>query len=187
MNCGGLAIQKFPQPPFIKGRLDASGGGFIATVNISTTQIGFLYESINQGMVLLRYLLILFVTLLIGLAGDITVAGQVRFLTKTQYDARITMHLFVKLRDGFNNDTVTIRVNGKEVYRKSGVSTDLTISFADTVEVPVKESLVKLEVAVEGRQLETKEIRVQETPFVDVWIIGKKMELRESKEEVPML
>lgn len=97
------------------------------------------------------------------------------------------MRLFVKLRDGFSNDTVTIRVNGKEVYRKSEVSTDLTISFADAVEVPVEESIVNLEVAVEGGQVETKEVRVQETPFVDVWIIEGKMELRESKEEVPML
>ena len=40
------------------------------------------------------------------------------------------MRLSVKLRDGFSNDTVTIKVNEKEVYRKSGVGTDLTISFA---------------------------------------------------------
>lgn len=97
------------------------------------------------------------------------------------------MILHVKLRDGFSNDTVTIIVNGKEVYRKSGVSTDLTISFADAVEVPVEESVVKLEVAVEGGQREEKEIRVRETPFVDVWFIEGTMELRESKDEVPML
>ena len=97
------------------------------------------------------------------------------------------MRLFVKLRDGFSNDTVTIKVNGKEVYRKSEVSTDLTISFADAVEVPVEQSVVQLEVAVEGGQTRTKEVRVRETPFVDVWIIDGKMELRESKEEVPLL
>jgi hypothetical protein len=97
------------------------------------------------------------------------------------------MPLFVKLRDGFNNNTVTVEVNEKEVYRKSGVSTDLTISFADAVEVPVEESIVKLKVRVEGGQTQTKEIRVQETPFVDVWILGGKMELLASKEEMPML
>lgn len=97
------------------------------------------------------------------------------------------MRLFVKLRDGFSNDTVTIRVNGKEVYRKSGVNTDLTISFADGMEIPVEKSLVKLEVAVEGGQTMTKDVSVGETPFVDVWIIEGKMELRESKNEVPML
>lgn len=97
------------------------------------------------------------------------------------------MQLHVKLRDGFNNDTVSITVNEKEVYRKSGVTTDLTISFADAVEVLVEESVVKLGVAVEGGQSEQKEIRVRETPFVDVWFIEGKMELRGSKDEVPML
>lgn len=97
------------------------------------------------------------------------------------------MRLRIKLRDGFSNDTVTITVNETEVYRKSGVSTDLTISLADIVEVPVEESIIKLRVAVEGGQTETKEIRVRETPFVDVWIIEGKMELRESEEDIPML
>jgi hypothetical protein len=97
------------------------------------------------------------------------------------------MRLSVKLRDGFSNDTVTIKVNGKEVYRKSGVSTDLTISFADAMEVTVEQSRIKLEVTVEGGPMATKEVRVHETPFVDVWVIEGKMELRESKEEVPMV
>jgi len=97
------------------------------------------------------------------------------------------MRLSVKLRDGFNDDTVSITVNGKEVYRKSGVNTDLTISFADAVAVPVKNSPVTLEVAVEGRQREQKEINVRATPFVEVWCTAGGMELRASKEEVPML
>jgi hypothetical protein len=138
-------------------------------------------------LIFLRHLLIIFVPLLIGLACDSDVAGQSGVLAQAQDDTRTIMRLFVKLRDGFSNDTVSIKVNGKEVYRKSAVSTDLTISFADAVDVPVEESVIKLEVAVEGGQMEQKEIRVQETPFVDVWIIEGKMELRESKEEVPML
>jgi len=97
------------------------------------------------------------------------------------------MRLHIKLRDGFSDDTVSIKVNGKEVYRKSGVSTDLSISFADAVEVPVEESVIKLEVAVEGGQSAEKEIRVRETPFVDVWFIEGQMKLIPSKDEVPML
>jgi hypothetical protein len=58
------------------------------------------------------------------------------------------MQLSVKLRDGFKNDTVTITVNGKEVYRESGVTTNLTISFADAVEIPVQEPIVRLGVAI---------------------------------------
>ncbi len=97
------------------------------------------------------------------------------------------MQLHVKLRDGFNNDIVSITVNEKEVYRKSGVTTDLTISFADAVEVLVEDSVVKLGVTVEGGQSEQQKIRVRETPFVDVWFIEGKMEFRVSKDEVPIL
>lgn len=97
------------------------------------------------------------------------------------------MKLSVKLRDGFNDDKVSIKVDGREVYSESGVSTDLSVSFADAVEISVEQSVIKLEVAVEGGETEEKEIRVEDTPFVDVWRTGQKMELRESRNEVPML
>jgi hypothetical protein len=97
------------------------------------------------------------------------------------------MDLTIKLRDGFANDSVTITVNGKEVYRKSGVRTNLAISFADVVEVPVQEPIVKLGVAIAGGQQATEEIRVRETPFVDVWVVEGEMVLRASAEETPML
>lgn len=97
------------------------------------------------------------------------------------------MKLSVKLRDGFNDDKVSIKVDGREVYSESGVSTDLSASFADAVEISVEQPVVKLEVAVEGGETEEKEIRVEDTPFVDVWRTDQKMELRESQNEVPML
>ena len=97
------------------------------------------------------------------------------------------MLLHIKLRDGFTNDTVSIMVNEKEVYRKSGVSTNLTISFADAVDVPVETAVVKLVVSVESAQRGEKIIQVRDTPFVDVWLTEGRMELRESSDEVPML
>ena len=97
------------------------------------------------------------------------------------------MYLHIKLRDGFSDDTVSIKLNGKEIYLKSGIQTDLSISFADAITVPVEESNNRLEVAIKGGQRAQKEICVQETPFVEVWLIAGKMELRESKDEIPML
>ncbi len=97
------------------------------------------------------------------------------------------MHLFIKLRDGFNHDTVTIRVNDREVYHQSEVTTDLTISFADSLEVLVEDTVAKVEVVVEGGLTGTNEVLVQETPYLDVWIIEGKMELIASHEETPML
>lgn len=97
------------------------------------------------------------------------------------------MQLTIKLRDGFKNDTVIMKADGKELYRKSGVTTDLSISFADALEITTTEASVKLEVAVAGGQTKSTEINVEETPFVEVWITEGKMELRASKVEVPML
>jgi hypothetical protein len=131
-------------------------------------------------------MIILVAILAIG-SASIPDRPQAEFFTQYNYQASTTMRLSVKLRDGFSNNTVTVEVNDKEVYRKSGVTTDLTISFADAVEIPVEESTVKLKVAVEGGETKTKEVRVQETPFVDVWIIEGKMEFLSSKEETPML
>jgi len=97
------------------------------------------------------------------------------------------MRLHVRLRDGFQNDTVTIRVNDQEVYRRSGLRTNLAISVADVVEIPVEEATVRLDVAVEGGPLATEEIRVGETPFVDVSVKDGAVELRASAEGIPML
>jgi len=97
------------------------------------------------------------------------------------------MTLHISLRDGFQNDAVTIRVNGKDVYRKSGVTTDLTISFADSVEVPVETGTARVEVAVQGGQHGSAEVRVADTPFVAVQILNGTMEFRTSREQMPML
>jgi hypothetical protein len=97
------------------------------------------------------------------------------------------MTLHVALRDGFRNDTVTITVNGREVYRKTGVTTDLTISFADAVEIPVEGSSARLEVAVDGGPTASVEVRLAETPFVAVWLVEGAMRFQTSKERVPML
>jgi hypothetical protein len=97
------------------------------------------------------------------------------------------MQLNIKLRDGFKNSTVTIWADNKEVYHKSGLSSSLAISYADSVNIPVKQSHIKLVVAVEGGQASTKKVDVSETPFVEIWILDGKMELRTSDQETPML
>jgi len=41
----------------------------------------------------------------------------------------------IDLQDGFKNDTVIIRVNGKEVFRKDNVSTRFQIGYALSVDL----------------------------------------------------
>jgi hypothetical protein len=100
-----------------------------------------------------------------------------------------TMNLRIKLRDGFRDQTVAIRWNGQEVYRKSGVTTDLTISYADAVSVATDGApgMLEVEVAVARGAQASAQIDPGQTPFVDVWIADGKMSLQASAAEQPML
>ena len=54
--------------------------------------------------------------------------------------------LHIALHDGFKDDTVALRVNGEKVFEKSGVTTKLQISYADSCDVDVPAGNVKVEV-----------------------------------------
>ena len=76
------------------------------------------------------------------------------------------MHtLHIALHDGFTDDIVTIRVNGREVFRKSHVRTDLRLSRADGVDVQVDSTKALVEVAVDpGELLKSTEVDLSKTP-----------------------
>lgn len=96
--------------------------------------------------------------------------------------------LRVRLGEGFQNNTVSVRVNGEQVFQKSGVSTDWTISRADSLEVKTDaDATVKLEVSVEGGPSAARDIQPGQTPFVEVRLINGELQLHALGEESPML
>lgn len=97
------------------------------------------------------------------------------------------MLLRVRLGDGFQNNTVSVRIAGKEVYRRAGVSTDWTISRADAIDVPVAAPSVRLEVSVENGPQVVQDIRPAQTPFVEVRLVGGALQLFPLETEPPML
>lgn len=97
------------------------------------------------------------------------------------------MTLRVRLGEGFRNDTVSLRVNGEQVFHKSGVTTDLRIPRADTVDLSIQESAVQLEVRVDGGPSTAQEIRPAETPFVEASLVDGRLELQALPQETPML
>lgn len=97
------------------------------------------------------------------------------------------MQLNVKLRDGFKNSTVAVTVDGKPAYRETGVTSDFSTSTAAVIEVDVSSSKVVLEIRVEGGPAKSQTIQVDQTPFVDVWCMDGRLDIRTSAEEVPML
>jgi hypothetical protein len=62
-----------------------------------------------------------------------------------------TKLLHVALQDGFFNDTVTICINGKELARRSNVTTKTQIGLASVVELQVPPGHASLQVCVAGR------------------------------------
>lgn len=59
--------------------------------------------------------------------------------------------LHVDLREGFNGETVIVRVDGREIYRRSGVETNYSVGLADRMRVEVPEGEVRVEVVLPDR------------------------------------
>ena len=108
-------------------------------------------------------------------------------LVATTENARAVMMLRVRLGDGFQNNTVTVRVDGKEVYHRAGVSTDWGISRADAIEVATEAPTVRLEVSVENGPQVAQDITPGHTPFVEVRLIDGELHLLPLNAEPPMM
>jgi hypothetical protein len=75
----------------------------------------------------------------------------------------------IALQEGFTNDTVSVRVNGTEVARRTDVTTRNQIGFAEAVELDVPEGEVQLELRIESRSVgETTNVHVVGTTYVGV-------------------
>jgi len=61
--------------------------------------------------------------------------------------------LHVALQEGFDNDNVMMRLNEEPIYESVGVTTDLRISRADAVDVPLREGRLRLSVSLPDRDL----------------------------------
>jgi len=97
------------------------------------------------------------------------------------------MSLRVRLGEGFQNNTVSVRVDGDQVFHKAGVSTDWTISRADSVEVKTAEANVQLEVTVENGPRAVQDVQPAQTPFVEVRLVSGELQLLPMDGEPPML
>jgi hypothetical protein len=64
---------------------------------------------------------------------------------------RPRMVIHIALEDGFDGDTVAIRVDGVEAYRGEGVTTRTQISHAASAELEVPDGTARLEIDVPTR------------------------------------
>ena len=90
--------------------------------------------------------------------------------------------LHIALNDGFADDSVAISLDGREVYNKAGVKTDLRISRADGLDTEAPEVGATVEVRARGRSA-TATIDPAETPYLAVNIDAEgRLEIRRSSE-----
>ncbi len=89
--------------------------------------------------------------------------------------------LGIDLQDGFANDSVVVRVGDREVYRRDGVTTNLSISRADGVQVPVSDGPVAVQVDVPSRRLSFHDtLTISGDLHVGVSIEGGRLDVKTS-------
>jgi hypothetical protein len=77
--------------------------------------------------------------------------------------------LHIALHDGFTGQTVSIAVDHREVYRRSGVRTDLRISRADAVDTEAAGPEITVEVTVDpGDQRAVMRVDICATPYLAI-------------------
>lgn len=84
---------------------------------------------------------------------------------------------------GFANDTIILKVNGKEVLKKDDLSTDLRISLAESFTIEVPNGQTKLEITVPTKNLSlSKTIMVDlESKYIGISIINSETKNPELK------
>lgn len=97
----------------------------------------FVLNQMLSGMVSL--------SLILGVYHDSPASESRQIQVNGGQDVSKTL-LHIALQEGFTNDSVVIKVNGKEVFKKSGVNTRYQIGFADSAEAHIDIGTAEVEV-----------------------------------------
>jgi hypothetical protein len=92
------------------------------------------------------------------------------------------MQVHFAFQDGFSNDDVVVRVNGREVVRESGLTgRDPVLPIAAVRDLELAERAGKVQIEVPTRGLARSfDVNFAETPYVGIAIVGGKIALRRS-------
>lgn len=92
------------------------------------------------------------------------------------------MQIQVAFQDGFANDDVVIRVNGREVLREPGLSgRDPLVPVAAVRQIEIEPAAGQVQVDVPTRGLSRGfDVNFRESPYLGVAIVGNEITLRRS-------
>jgi hypothetical protein len=96
--------------------------------------------------------------------------------------------LHIDLRDGFKQDDVILYLGDQEPVRRSGVTTDLSISHAASFEVQASEGPSTLRIEVPKQHVSSStSVDPVETPFVAIFLRDRQISFHKLKQAMPML
>lgn len=97
--------------------------------------------------------------------------------------SEILAMLQMDFQEGFDDDTVLVRLNDKPIYENSGVTTDLRISRADAIEVPLEDGPMRLSISLPDRKMSGSiVVQGKSSIYVGVSVIGDSVEFIVSSE-----
>ena len=81
--------------------------------------------------------------------------------------------LHIELRDGFRGHAVTIALDGREIYRRTGVTSDPTTARADGIDAAAASPMARIAVsAAPGAIAAVLELDVSIHPHVAISLVG---------------
>lgn len=91
--------------------------------------------------------------------------------------------LTVALEDGYADEPVEVRIDGRRAFRKEHVRTRTQISLAESFESTVPEGPILLEIDLPARNLSRSiTVEVSERLFVGISVSGGDVQYRQSEE-----
>jgi hypothetical protein len=85
--------------------------------------------------------------------------------------------LHIAFQDGFEDDLVIVQIDGREVFQKEGIKTNLLIGYADSVEVQVPEGSLEVKLLLPSKNLtEIIELKVSEDVYLGLSIRNRKVD-----------
>ena len=115
------------------------------------------------------------VVLCIFLGGCNEGARKEALPTRTEGGEMVT--LGIDLQDRFENDTVVMRMNGEEVFRKEHITTNLLLGLADSFKTEVEQGSVRIEISIETRNIvETIPMDVSADTYLGISVVSGRIE-----------
>jgi len=93
--------------------------------------------------------------------------------------------LHLAFQEGFEDDIVVVRIDGKEIYRKEHVTTRYQINYADSFELNVEEESVNVEILIPAKEL-SKKFSVKIANAVYVKVLVRKGEIKYYVSDKPL-